>query len=89
MLPSLPSFVIGCPFESRMAMSYPGTGTAVEPGLVGSSWMPRGFAQIAQPVSVCHQWSTTGQCRPSLIQWKVSGSRRSPARNRAVRLDTS
>ena len=44
--------------------------------------MPAGFAAIAQPVSVCHQWSITGTPRCALAQSTVSGSARSPARNR-------
>ena len=40
------------------------------------------LAAIAQPVSVCHQWSMTGTPSSSLAHVKVSGSRRSPARKR-------
>jgi hypothetical protein len=36
---------------------------------------------IAQPVSVCHQWSITGTPSFSCAQTMVSGSARSPARN--------
>ncbi len=42
---------------------------------------------MAQPVSVCHQWSTTGTPSTRRAQWKVSVSRRSPAANRVRRLD--
>jgi hypothetical protein len=37
-----------------------GTGTLGEPAFVGIGSRPRRFATIGQPVSVCHQWSTTG-----------------------------
>jgi len=40
--------------------SQPGTGTLGEPGLIGIGSRPRRFAAIGQPVSSCHQWSTTG-----------------------------
>ena len=34
-----------------------------EPALRGGGSRPRQLAAMAQPVSVCHQWSTTGRCR--------------------------
>ena len=40
--------------------SYPGLGFVAEPGLASKVSMPVGFATIGQPVSVCHQLSTTG-----------------------------
>ena len=36
------------------------SGTDGDPALIGSDSRPRRLAQIAHPVSVCHQWSTTG-----------------------------
>ena len=57
--------------------------------------MPSGFAAIGQPVSVCHQLSTTGMSRPvaaarvSVVHAYVSGSSRSPARNTARSEDRS
>ena len=41
----------------------PSAGTVGEPGLIGSCSIPMQFAAMGQPVSVCHQWSTTGLCR--------------------------
>ena len=67
----------------------PGIGTLGEPALIGSPSRPRGLAQMAQPVSVCHQWSTTGTPRIREAQWKVSVSSRSPAANRVRRLEMS
>jgi hypothetical protein len=49
-----------CPEPSTTRTSQPTIGTVGEPGLIGSSSTPTGFAQIGQPVSVCHQLSTTG-----------------------------
>ena len=57
------------PRSSRICTSYPGTGTVGEPGLIGSGSSPRGFATIGQPVSVCHQLSTTGTPSCSVAQW--------------------
>ena len=51
--------------------------------------MPRQFAAIDQPVSVCHQWSMTGMPSLSSAQCSVSGSQRSPARKRARSDDRS
>ena len=48
--------------------------------------MPTGLAVMGQPVSVCHQWSTTGTPSTRSAQRTVSGSDRSPARN-SVRSD--
>ncbi len=50
---------------------------------------PCGLAQIGQPVSVCHQLSTTGTPSRSDAHPYVSGSSRSPARNSVRRLDRS
>ena len=54
-------------------------------GRTGSCSMPIGLAAIAQPVSVCHQWSITGTPSCASAQSSVSGSQRSPARNRVRR----
>ena len=51
--------------------------------------MPIGLAAIAQPVSVCHQWSITGTPSWASAQSSVSGSQRSPARNRVRRDERS
>ena len=67
----------------------PGIGTLGEPALMGSSSRPRGLAQMAQPVSVCHQWSTTGTPTDREAQWNVSVSSRSPAVKSVRRLETS
>ena len=81
MAPSTPGST-GAPFSSRTVTAYPGTGTDGEPGLIGSVSRPRRLAAIGQPVSVCHQLSTTGIPSRSLAHCQVSGSSRSPARNR-------
>ena len=52
-----------------MRTSQPGIGFVGEPGLIGRSSSPAGFAQIAHPVSVCHQWSMTGIPSRSEAQW--------------------
>ena len=36
---------------------------------MGSLSMPNGLEQMAHPVSVCHQWSTTGT--PSTVEAHV------------------
>ena len=71
------------PAPSRTRRSQPGTGRVGEPGTTGSRSIPRQLAAIAQPVSVCHQWSITGTRSFSSAQPSVSGSQRSPARKRA------
>jgi len=50
--------------------------------LTGSIPRPTQLAAIDQPVSVCHQWSITGTLSCRSAQARVSGSQRSPARNR-------
>jgi len=57
------------PVLSRILILNPGTGFVDEPGFIGKVSMPRGFAVIGQPVSVCHQWSITGFFRRSWAQW--------------------
>ena len=64
-------------------------GRQAEPYLVGNRWMPNGLPAMAQPVSVCHQWSITGTFRWSSAQCSVSGSERSPARNSARKWERS
>jgi hypothetical protein len=59
----------GRPELSTMRTSQPGIGFVGEPGLIGRSSSPAGFAQIAHPVSVCHQWSMTGIPSRSEAQW--------------------
>ena len=59
MFPASPGFA-SLPSSSRMRRSYPGIGKVGDPGLVGFGSRPIGSAAIAQPVSVCHQWSMTG-----------------------------
>jgi hypothetical protein len=58
----------GWPSSSTTRTSYPGIGTVAEPGrgLCGSR--PIGLAATGQPVSVCHQWSTTGMPSRSRAQ---------------------
>ena len=51
--------------------------------------MPMQFAQMDQPVSVCHQWSITGTRSFSRAQLRVSGSVRSPARKRVRKAERS
>src|SRR5919112_155263 len=58
-------------------------GTVGDPYLTGSFPRPIGLPATGQPVSVCHQWSITGTFRMLSAHWIVSGSARSPARNRA------
>jgi hypothetical protein len=48
------------PASSRIWTLKPGTGTVEEPDLTGIGSRPCILAAIAQPVSVCHQWSSTG-----------------------------
>ena len=50
---------------------------------------PTGLPPIAQPVSVCHQWSITGFLSSFSAQITVSGSARSPARNSVRNFDRS
>ncbi len=47
-----------------------------EPALIGIGSSPRRLATIGQPVSVCHQWSTTGM--PSSVGRPVVGVRVEP-----------
>src|SRR5699024_9076664 len=77
------------PDGSRIRTSYPGDGTVAEPGFTGIGCSPRWFAATAQPVSVCHQWSITATPSFWCAQWYVSGSSRSPARNRTSKGDRS
>ena len=58
-LPSSPAGR-GVPRESRTCRSYPGTGTVGDPALIGIGSSPRRLEAMGQPVSVCHQLSTTG-----------------------------
>ncbi len=51
--------------------------------------MPMQLAAIAQPVSVCHQWSMTGFPSSRPAHSRVSGSLRSPARNSVRRRERS
>ncbi len=53
--------------------------------MTGSCSSPTGLPAIVQPVSVCHQWSITGTSSLSCAHSIVSGSARSPARNRVSR----
>ena len=64
MLPSCPGST-GAPRSSSTWTSYPGMTTLGDPALIGSGSRPRGLAAIGQPVSVCHQLSTTGMPRMS------------------------
>ena len=59
MAPSWPGGT-SLPSPSTTRTSYPGTGTVGEPGLIGIGSSPRRLLAIGQPVSVCHQLSTTG-----------------------------
>jgi hypothetical protein len=54
----------GWPASSRPARRSRASATVGEPILTGSCPRPSGLPAIAQPVSVCHQWSMTGT--PSL-----------------------
>ena len=58
-------------------------------GLPSSPSRPMELATIDQPVSVCHQWSMTGTFSLSSAHLSVSGSQRSPARNRVRNFDRS
>ena len=64
-------------------------GTVGDPGFTGSAPKPTGLPAMHQPVSVCHQWSITGRRRILSAQATVSGSARSPARNRVRKRDRS
>jgi hypothetical protein len=88
MAPSVPRGT-SSPAGSSTRTSYPGTATVGEPGLIGIGSSPRRFAAIGQPVSVCHQWSTTGTPSSSVAHCHVSGSSRSPARKSVRSDDTS
>ena len=88
MLPISPG-AASAPSSSRMRTSQPGAALVGEPGLIGSSSMPGQLAAMAQPVSVCHQWSITGTPSVSPAHASVSGSHRSPARKRYLSVETS
>jgi hypothetical protein len=88
MLPVRPAGT-SCPSSSRIRTSYPGIGLVAEPGFTGKLASPTGLPQIAQPVSVCHQWSITGMPSRCCAQCSVSGSQRSPARNSVRRRERS
>ena len=66
-----------------------GAGLVGEPGFTGSGSRPMQVAAIAHPVSVCHQWSITGRFNAFCAHSRVSGSVRSPARNRVSNFDRS
>ena len=58
---------------SRMRTSQPGMALVGEPGFTGKACSPTGLAAMAQPVSVCHQWSMTGTPRLSSAQCRGVG----------------
>src|SRR5262244_1112711 len=60
--------------------------TDAEPYFTGNWPKPTGLPAIAQPVSVCHQWSITGTLSSFSAHCTVSGSARSPARKRVRNL---
>ena len=60
MLPVSPALV-STPFSSNTFTSNPGTGNVADPIFILFKFIPNMLEQIAQPVSVCHQWSITGQ----------------------------
>ena len=70
--------------SSTACTSIPGAAFAGDPSLTGSFSIPMQFAQIDQPVSVCHQWSMTGTPSLASAHRSVSGSSRSPARKRVL-----
>ena len=53
-----------------------------EPYFVSIISIPVQFELIAQLVSVCHQWSITGTFNNFSAHFIVSGSARSPAKNK-------
>src|SRR3546814_4333365 len=59
------------PSCARTCTAQPGTECVGEPGLYGSSSMPRQLEAIGQPVSVCHQWSTAGTFSLSWHHFRV------------------
>ncbi len=63
MSPSSPAGT-GFPPGSTISTWKPGFGFVDDPALRGNRVSPKGFAVIGQPVSVCHQLSTTGISRP-------------------------
>ena len=75
------------PDSSSTLMSNPGSGSAHEPSVVPtlSSCTPH----MGEPLSVCHQWSTTGTPSSRSKCATVSGSARSPATCSARRLEMS
>ena len=60
-----------------------------EPYLIGNFSIPAQFELIAQLVSVCHQWSITGAFESFSNHLIVSGSARSPAKNKVSNWDKS
>ena len=89
MAPIWPGGSVSWVSGSMMLISQPGTARVGDPGLTGRGSIPMQFAAIDQPVSVCHQWSMTGTFRVSSAHFRVSGSQRSPARNRTRNFDRS
>src|SRR5512134_1232232 len=72
-----------------MRTSKPGVGRVEEPNFTGNGSTPHRLAVMPQPVSVCHQWSTTVLPLFSVSHSCVGGSRRSPAEKITCKLDRS
>src|SRR5690554_1441772 len=62
-----------CPLSSITPTSMPGNGSVQEPGLSGVA--PGNGVRMCEPVSVCHQVSTTGQrSRPTWVKYHIHAS---------------
>ena len=77
------------PSEFNTFRLYPGTGLKAEPYFTGNFSIPVQLDVIAQLVSVCHQWSTTGEPDNFSNHLMVSGSALSPARKSVSNFDRS
>src|SRR5574340_1630206 len=72
-----------------MRTSKPGVGRVEEPNFTGLGSTPHRLAVMPQPVSVCHQWSTTVLPLFSPSHCCVGGSSRSPAEKMTCNFDRS
>ena len=80
--PSSPPGRGGRPRRSTSTVVAGHRHASASPASTGSGPSPSGLPAIGQPVSVCHQLSITGTPSIRSAQATVSGSARSPARNR-------
>src|SRR6201999_3859779 len=80
----------GSPWSSTILAEIPGNGVIAEPGFAAAT--PGSGEIIAEPVSVCHQVSTTGTALApitSRYQRQASGLIGSPTEPMSLRLDKS